>query len=75
MVIIPLIFSLEEVPFTIAGVLRFEGQIFTFLPKNNACYRCVFIEIPDQRYIPICNQLEFWAQFLVLLHVFKLPKL
>ena len=33
--------------FTIAGVMKFEGQIMTVIPKFSACYRCVFSEIPE----------------------------
>ncbi|MFX1570530.1 MAG: ThiF family adenylyltransferase [Promethearchaeota archaeon] len=37
-----------SLPFTIAGVLRFHGQIMTTIPNNKtACYRCVFGEITD----------------------------
>jgi len=39
-----------KIPFTIAGVLRFHGQIITVVPEEKtACYRCLFsdvIEIP-----------------------------
>ncbi len=32
-----------KIPFTIAGVLRFHGQIISVIPdKKTACYRCVF---------------------------------
>ncbi len=40
------------IPFTIAGVLRFHGQIITVIPeKETACYRCVFgdVTIGDER--------------------------
>ncbi|MFX1571484.1 MAG: ThiF family adenylyltransferase [Promethearchaeota archaeon] len=31
------------IPFTIAGVLRFHGQIMTVIPEEKtACYRCIF---------------------------------
>jgi adenylyltransferase/sulfurtransferase len=34
-----------NIPFTIAGVLRFHGQIMTVIPEEKtACYRCVFGE-------------------------------
>jgi molybdopterin/thiamine biosynthesis adenylyltransferase len=34
------------VPFTIAGVLRFHGQIITVIPeKKTTCYRCVFGDV------------------------------
>jgi len=37
-----------KIPFTIAGVLRFHGQIMTVVPKEKtACYRCVFGDIFD----------------------------
>lgn len=36
------------IPFTIAGVLRFHGQIMTTIPeKKTACYRCIFGDITD----------------------------
>jgi len=32
-----------KIPFTIAGVLRFHGQIITVIPEEKtACYRCIF---------------------------------
>jgi len=32
-----------KIPFVIAGVLRFHGQIITVVPENRtSCYRCVF---------------------------------
>lgn len=32
-----------EIPFTIAGILRFHGQILTVIPeKKTTCYRCLF---------------------------------
>ncbi|MFX0073038.1 MAG: ThiF family adenylyltransferase, partial [Candidatus Hermodarchaeota archaeon] len=32
-----------KIPFTIAGVLRFHGQIMTVVPElKTACYRCLF---------------------------------
>lgn len=37
-----------NIPFTIAGVLRFQGQIMTTVPdEKTACYRCIFGEIID----------------------------
>jgi len=47
---------LEKKPFSIAGILRFEGQVMTVLPNRSACYRCVFQEIPDSDFIPSCSQ-------------------
>ncbi|MFX0021062.1 MAG: ThiF family adenylyltransferase [Candidatus Hermodarchaeota archaeon] len=35
-----------KIPFTIAGVLRFHGQIMTVVPElRTACYRCLFGEV------------------------------
>lgn len=32
-----------KIPFTIAGALRYHGQLMTVIPeKNTTCYRCVF---------------------------------
>ncbi|MFW9827375.1 MAG: ThiF family adenylyltransferase [Candidatus Thorarchaeota archaeon] len=37
-----------KIPFSIAGVLRFHGQIITVVPeKKTACYRCLFGEITE----------------------------
>lgn len=37
-----------NIPFTIAGVLRFHGQIMTVVPEEKtACYRCLFGDITD----------------------------
>jgi len=47
---------LEEIPFTIAGILRFDGQILTVIPKKTACYRCVFPSPPPPGHIPSCSQ-------------------
>ena len=37
------------------GVLQFDGQTFTYVPEN-ACYRCIFPEIPPKGVIPTCNE-------------------
>lgn len=38
-----------KIPFTIAGILRFHGQILTVVPEEKtACYRCVFDDITDE---------------------------
>ncbi|MFX0155680.1 MAG: ThiF family adenylyltransferase [Candidatus Hodarchaeota archaeon] len=37
-----------KIPFSIAGVLRFHGQIMTIVPeRKTACYRCLFGDITD----------------------------
>jgi len=46
-----------KIPFTIAGILRFHGQIMTVVPeKKTACYRCVFREIKDAPSGMSCSQ-------------------
>jgi molybdopterin/thiamine biosynthesis adenylyltransferase len=46
-----------NIPFTIAGVLRFNGQIMTVVPEEKtACYRCVFRDIKDTPSGMSCSQ-------------------
>lgn len=46
-----------EIPFTIAGVVRFNGQIITVDPgSNTACYRCVFGDITENNPSMSCSQ-------------------
>lgn len=47
---------IEEIPFTIAGILQFEGQILTSIPKKTACYRCVFPTPPSPGVVPSCSE-------------------
>lgn len=47
---------LLEKAFCHAGILQFEGQVMTYVPGNNPCYRCVFEEIPESGSIPTCSQ-------------------
>ena len=44
------------VPFSHAGILRFDGQLFTVVPGESACYRCVFKESPPAGAVPSCSQ-------------------
>lgn len=44
------------VPFVIGGVFQFEGQMITVLPKETACYRCVFKEIPTPGTYPTTGE-------------------
>jgi adenylyltransferase/sulfurtransferase len=39
-----------------AGILRFDGQAMTILPKDTACYRCVFSEPPPPGLVPSCQE-------------------
>lgn len=43
-------------PLIHAGILRFEGQLFTILPGASACYRCIFPEPPPPGLIPTCQE-------------------
>ncbi len=43
-------------PFCHAGVLRFQGQVMTWIPGEYPCYRCIFEEIPEPGSIPGCGQ-------------------
>jgi molybdopterin/thiamine biosynthesis adenylyltransferase len=42
-------------PFSHGGILRFEGQTFTYTP-GNACYRCIFSDPPPPNAVPTCSQ-------------------
>ncbi|MCR5797244.1 MAG: molybdopterin-synthase adenylyltransferase MoeB [Eubacterium sp.] len=43
-------------PFTHAGILRFDGQVMTYVPGESSCYRCIFEEIPDKGSVPNCSE-------------------
>ena len=46
-----------KIPFTIAGALRYHGQIMTIIPnKNTTCYRCVFGNIPGDNPRMSCSE-------------------
>jgi molybdopterin-synthase adenylyltransferase len=42
-------------PFSHGGILRFEGQAFTYVP-GSACYRCFFYGPPPANAVPTCSQ-------------------
>ncbi len=44
------------IPLSIAGILRFNGQLLTVLPRKGPCYRCVFQEPPPPGLIPSCQE-------------------
>ncbi len=46
---------LAKKPFSHGGILRFEGQTFTYIP-GNACYRCLFNAPPPPNAVPTCSQ-------------------
>jgi adenylyltransferase/sulfurtransferase len=43
-------------PFSHAGILHFAGQLFTIMPGQSACYRCVFPAPPPPGAVPSCSQ-------------------
>jgi adenylyltransferase/sulfurtransferase len=46
-----------NIPFTIAGVLRYHGQIMTVVPENKtSCYRCVFGDTTEGDSSMSCSQ-------------------
>jgi len=45
------------IPFTIAGVLRFHGQILTVIPQEKTtCYRCIFGDVESAPSSMSCSQ-------------------
>lgn len=46
----------EKVPFSHAGILRFDGQLITVLPGETTCYRCIFHSPPPAGAVPSCSQ-------------------
>ncbi|MFA3783528.1 ThiF family adenylyltransferase [Melioribacteraceae bacterium 4301-Me] len=42
-------------PYSHAGILRFDGQTFTYTP-GNMCYRCIFKEPPPKGAVPTCSE-------------------
>lgn len=46
----------EKIPFSHAGIIRFEGQLITVLPGQTTCYRCIFDSPPPAGAVPSCSQ-------------------
>ncbi len=46
----------EKVPFSHAGILRFDGQLVTVLPGETTCYRCIFRSPPPAGVVPSCSE-------------------
>ncbi len=44
-------------PFVHAGILRFQGQLMTYVPGEGPCYRCIFKGPPSKDAVPDCRQL------------------
>lgn len=43
-------------PLIHAGIVRFQGQLFTILPGTSACYRCLFGAPPADGSVPSCQE-------------------
>jgi molybdopterin/thiamine biosynthesis adenylyltransferase len=43
-------------PFSHAGIIRFQGQLLTYIPGGGPCYRCVFHNPPPPDAVPSCRQ-------------------
>ena len=43
-------------PFSHAGIIRFQGQLMTYVPGEGPCYRCVFKDPPPKDAVPTCRQ-------------------
>jgi adenylyltransferase/sulfurtransferase len=43
-------------PLVHGGILRFDGRVTTILPKQSACYRCVFKEPPPPGLVASCQE-------------------
>lgn len=47
---------MAEKPFSHAGIIRFQGQLMTYVPGQGPCYRCVFENPPPKDAVPTCKQ-------------------
>ena len=47
---------IEKKPFSHAGIIRFQGQLMTYVPDQGPCYRCVFQDPPPKDAVPTCKQ-------------------
>ena len=47
---------MADKPFSHAGIIRFKGQLMTYVPGEGPCYRCVFKNPPPKDAVPTCKQ-------------------
>ena len=47
---------LSKKAFSHAGIIRFKGQLMTYVPGAGPCYRCIFREPPPPDAVPTCRQ-------------------
>ncbi len=43
-------------PLVHGGILKFDGRVFTIIPEQSACYRCIFKEPPPPGKVPSCQE-------------------
>lgn len=43
-------------PLSHAGILRFDGQATTIIPRQGPCYRCIFPDPPPPGMVPACQE-------------------
>jgi molybdopterin/thiamine biosynthesis adenylyltransferase len=43
-------------PFCHAGIIRWRGQLMTWVPGKGPCYRCVFRDPPPPSAVPTCRE-------------------
>jgi adenylyltransferase/sulfurtransferase len=43
-------------PLSHAGILKFQGQSTTIVPRKGPCYRCIFPQPPPPGVVPSCQQ-------------------
>lgn len=47
---------MEGKPFSHAGILRFSGQLLTYVPGKGPCFRCLFRLPPPPEMVPTCRE-------------------
>lgn len=47
---------MEKKPFCHGGIIRFKGQLMTYVPGQGPCYRCIFQSPPPKDAVPTCKQ-------------------
>ena len=57
-------------PFSHAGIIRFKGQLMTYVPGEGPCYRCVFKNPPPKDAVPTCKQAGVIGAMVEFLHEF-----
>ena len=43
-------------PLVHGGILRFDGRLFTIIPNQSACFRCIFKNPPPPGLVPSCQE-------------------